>query len=270
MLVAALLAPVVLTAPAAGQSDADLRKQNQELQSRVKDLEAELAAAKTQSEALQKRIDALESALTAARSGAASATATAASPPEEKVSIDESVPGASPRALFNAVAESYRKAVADAPIGRLGDRDRVAYMRKVEKWKGLAEREFRMPIEWHVLLLPPRMVDNTRERIATFVAVDPVTGTRLGDAFDVQLSRAMAARIAALDTGEDIGPLQLKGTAITRVRINEQRESAGTFDSPRFIGPFAEYEFTVEPTSVVTVKPAQATQPAASTRDPAR
>ncbi len=268
MFVFALLAPLLLAAtPAKAQSEADLRKQNQELQSKVKDLEAELAAAKTRSDALQKRIDSLEAAL-AARAAAPQGSSAAAPPPEEKVTIDESKPAASPRALFNAVVESYRKAVADSPIGKKGDRDRAAYMRKLDKWKGLAEREFRLPIEWHVLLQPPRMGDPMRERIATFIAVDPVTGTHLGHAFDVELNRQLAGRLAALDSGEDMGLLQLKGAAVTRLRINEKRDAKGTFDSPRFVGPFAEYDFTVEPSSIIAVKPAAATQPA--TTQPAK
>jgi hypothetical protein len=261
----ALLLPVFLCQPAAAQSDADLRKQNQELQARVKDLETELAAARGQNESLQKRITALEAALAArpaAPGAVGGAGAAAQTLPEERVTIDESKPAASPRALFNAVVESYKTAMGDAPVGKHGDRDRAAYMRRLQKWEGASEREFRMPVEWHVRVLPARMMDNARERMASFVAVDPVTDTRLGDAFDVVLSRQLAARLAELTRVDESGVLVLKGTSAVNLSINENRLERGSFDSPRFVGPFAEYEFTVEPSGLAPVRPAPATQPA--------
>lgn len=263
LLVFAVLAPGLPAQRAFAQSESDLRRQNQELTTKVKDLEAELDAARKQADALQKRITALESQL-AAKSPV---TGHAPIPPleEEPVSIDESHANASPRALLNAVVESYRKAVTDLPMGQKGDRERAAYMRVIERWKGATEREYRMPIDWHVRVQPASMLDSKRERIATFIAVDPVTGTRLGDEFDVALSRSMAKRLEELDNRNELGTLVMKGTVITQVRINLDRESRGSFDSPRFVGPFAEFEFTVEPSSIVPYKPAAATQPATPT-----
>jgi hypothetical protein len=268
-LAVALLTAGAMCGQSRAQSDSDLRKQNQELAAKVKDLQAELDAAKKQSDALQKRISQLESQLSAARS--TGATGAAAWPPleEEKVSIDESKPSASPRALFGAVVESYKKAVGDSPLGHPNDRDRVNYMRKLDKWKPATERELRTPIDWHVRLLEAKMIDAKRERIATFVAVDPVTDTRLGDPFDVALSRPLVEHLEELSTRGELGVLQMKGTAVINLRINPERETRGSFDNPRFVGPLAEFEMTVEPSSIVPAKPA-ASQPAATTTKPAR
>lgn len=180
---------------------------------------------------------------------------------EEKVTVDESKASGSPRALFNAVVESYKKAVGDSPIGRPGDRDRITYMRKVEKWKPTTEREYRMPVDWHVRLLQPRMTDARRERIATFVAVDPVTDARLGDPFDVALTPALTARLQEITSRGEDQVLVMKGTSMLNLRVNPERETRGSFDNPRFVGPFAEFEFTVETNSITMAKPAAATQP---------
>lgn len=265
-LAVALLGVALFSAPVRAQSESDLRKQNQELTTKVKDLEAELAAARKQSEDLQKRVTAMEAAL-AARPGAAGAKPI---PPleEEKTTIDESKANASPRALRKAIEESYQKSVANLPMGKVGDRERIAYMRALGKWEPTAEREYRMPIEWYVRVQPASMVDARRERMATFIAVDPVTGTRLGDEFDVALSRSMAGRLAELEARNELAVLVMKGTVVPNIRINTERESRGAFDNPLFVGPFAEYEFTVEPSGIAPYKPAAtqpATKPAAAT-----
>jgi hypothetical protein len=258
VLLAIALVCGVFTAPARAQSESDLRRQNQELTTKVKDLEAELAAARKKADDLQKRITALEASLAARPAGGGKVI-----PPleEEKVSIDESKPSASPRALRKAIEESYQKAMANLPMGKAGDRDRIAYMRALAKWEPATEREYRMPIDWHVRVQPASMLDSKRERIATFIAVDPVTGTRLGDEFDVALSRAIAGRLVELEARGELDMLILKGTVVPNIRINTTRESRGAFDNPLFVGPFAEYEFTVEPSSVTAYRPA-ATQPA--------
>jgi hypothetical protein len=256
----AMLSAMFVALPARAQSESDLRRQNQELTSRVRDLEAELEAARKQHDALQKRIAALEAQLAAARTSGGAGSGVIAPLEEEPTTLDESKPGASPRAVFKALVESYAKAVGELPMGAPNDRDRIAYLRRLEKWEPAAEREMRSIIEWHVRALEPRMVDGGRGRFVTFVAVDPVTDTRLGDPFDVALTRPLATRLADLESRGDLGVLVLKGTLVTNVRINPARQSRGSFDSPRFIGPFAEFEFTVEPASITPVKPA-ATQP---------
>lgn len=262
----ALFGAACLSTPAWAQSESDLRKQNQELTTKVKDLEADLAAARKQSDDLQKRVAALEAAL-AARPGSNGAKPI---PPleEEKTTIDESKANASPRALRKAIEESYQKSVANLPMGKAGDRDRIAYMRALAKWEPATEREYRMPVEWYVRVQPASMIDASRERMATFIAVDPVTGARLGDEFDVALSRSMAGRLAELEARNELDVLVMKGTVVPNIRINTERESRGVFDNPLFIGPFAEYEFTVEPSGLAPHRPAAtqpSTKPAAAT-----
>ena len=266
-LACSMLVTALATSPARAQSDSDLRKQNQELTTRVKDLETELDAARKQIDTLQKQVAAMQQQLAAARSGGA-----APAPLEEpKTTIDESKANASPRALFNAAAESYKKAVADTPMGVAGDRDRIVYMRKIEKWAPAFEREYRAAIDWVVRVVPDSPTANAAKGIYTFVAVDPVTDAPLGDEFNVTLSRALATRLAELESHGGLGALSMKGTVVPTIAINPARETRGSFDNPRFVGAFAEYTFTVDPQSITAFKPAPppATQPHAKPAAPA-
>ena len=254
----ALLLSSLLAAPARAQSDADLRRQNQELATRIKDLEAELEAARKQAETLQQRITALEAQL-ATRAGTGGSKPIPPLEPEQ-ITIDESKPQASPRALFNAAVESYKKAAGSMPIGRTGDRENIAYLRGVERWEPACERELRMPIEWHV-----RVLEGRRDRIAILQAVDPVTEARLGDPFQVQFPRTLATRIDDLAASGDPGVLVLKGTSIANITVNPERLMPGSFDNPRFVGPYAEFELTVDVSSIMTAKPApSSTQPSST------
>ena len=253
-----LLISSILAAPARAQSDADLRRQNQELATRVKDLEAELEAARKQVETLQQRIAALEAQL-AARAAAGGSKPIPPLEPEQ-ITIDESKPQASPRALFNAAVESYKKAVGSLPIGHPGDRENIAYMRAVERWEPTCERELRMPIDWHV-----RVLEGRRDRIAILQAVDPVTDARLGDPFQVQFPKTLATRIDDLAAGGDPGVLVLKGASIVNITVNPDRLMPGSFDNPRFVAPYAEFEVTVDVSSITPAKPApSSTQPSST------
>lgn len=262
LLALALLATTIVVAPANAQSDADLRRQNQELTTKVKDLEAELDAARKQADTLQKRIAALEAQLLARPAGGGGKVIPPLEP--EKLSIDETKPGSSPRNLFNMAVESYKQAVANMPMGTPGDREHVAYMRTIERWEPMCERELRMPIEWTV-----RLIEGRRDRVAVLQAVDPVTDARLGDPFEVQLSKTMATRIDDLAGGGDPGVLVLKGTSIANISINPGRAMPGSFDNPRFVGPYAEFELSVDPSSITPYRPPPATQPATNPAAPA-
>ena len=245
----ALLLSSIIATPARAQSDAELRRQNQELTTQVKDLQAELDAARKQLQAAEARLAALEAQLAARAAGGGSKIIPPLEP--EHVTVDESKPQASPRALFNAAVESYKQAVGSLPIGHPGDRENVAYMRAVERWAPACERSLRMPIDWHV-----RVLEGRRDRIAILQAVDPVTDARLGDPFQVQFPKTLATRIDDLAAGGDPGVLVLKGTSIVDITVNPDRLMPGSFDKPRFVAPYAEFEVTVDVSSIVPAKPA--------------
>lgn len=248
----------------AQESEADLRRQNQQLAAEVEDLEKQLDAARERQKELEDRIADLEAKLAAALKGSTTTTPKSGGGPAipaEEVTVDESVPTASPRALFKSLIASYEEATAGLEIGRFlpggtagggPDRDRRNYLKRLEAWRTSANREFRAPIKWHVRVIDAR-VGPDNQRIITLVAVDPVTDVRLGNTFDVVLSQSLADRLARYQErgGGEIGVLVLRGTLIPQVRINPDRDVRGTFDNPPFIGPFAEFLYRIDVTSLI-------------------
>ena len=227
---------------AAAQSDSELRRENQRLQAEVHDCKLELEAA-------IKSIAELEDRLTAAPDGA-----TASPLPAEEVSIDESVADASPRALLNALKESYAQQMKDHELGDpAGDmtqrRHRTAYLRSVEKWTSRVNREFKSPIVWHI-----RIVGNPERQHGSYglmvVAVDPKTDVQLGDRFPLIMSKSTAHHLSQLDRRGPLDVLVVRGVLTPRVRVHPYRMELGPFDNPRFIGPFAEYGMSVDASSV--------------------
>lgn len=244
-------------APSAyGQAnDQDLQQQNQDLIIQLQKLQHELQLANERNRQLEERVKQLEQQLAAARTP--SALTSGSRHEAEKVSIDESVPHASPRALFKAIVASYQQALENLEVGRPGDGKRRAYLRKVENWKAAASREFRNQIHWTVRLIDVRITANG-QRVATLVAVDPETDVQLGAPFDVVLSQTLVDRLARYGSQGELGALSLRGTLSPEIRLDQAREERGSFDNPPFIGPFAEFLFRVDVTSLQPVREEQA------------
>jgi len=236
----------------AQDSDADLRRQNEQLSAQIRDLQRELLQAQDRIQQLEGTISQLQRQAAAPRRSS-TAGSPAPSLDDEIVSVDESVPNASPRALFKALVASYEATMAGLPIGKPGERDRRAYLRKLENWRAGVIREFRSPIVWHVRVIDARLGPD-RQRIVTFLAVDPETDARLGNSFDVVLSQTLVERLANFEARGDLGVLVMRGTVFPEIRIDEDRESRGTFDNPPFIGPFAEFLFRIEVASLKLLK----------------
>ncbi|MBT8484587.1 MAG: MbeD family mobilization/exclusion protein [Phycisphaerae bacterium] len=239
----ALAAGLALVAalPAAGQSAAELRRENERLRARVTDLEQQL-------QSLTEQIARLQQQLTAA----ATAGGTTVPPfTPDPISIDESKPDASPRALLATLTESYRSTLDGVEMGEPGDPTRVAFVRQLNRWIARVNREHKMPIEWHVRHLGS-IVPVGRGYLLRMQAVDPKTGATLGDPFDGILSRSVRSRLQQLSQRgllEDV--LVLRGTLVPRVMFNEDRLTEGPFNNPPIIAPMAEFGFTVNVTTLL-------------------
>lgn len=267
LVIVSLLAVVFLgvtATPAVAQSDAQLRRENERLRSEaetlrneVTDLKQRLADLEASNRALQERIRQL-------RAGSSAGGSTPVPPPPPPpVSIDESKPDASPRALLNAVTASYAEATKDLDPGTPGRPDRLAFMRELDRWSKRANREHRTPIEWHVKEIGR---DRTRAGyIYHLVAVDPVHGTELGDPFDALVPAASARRLSRLREHAESDVMVLKGTLQPMITINPDRSEVGTFDNPRFIGPYAEFGFGVIATSLMPDRPEEEATAGAAT-----
>lgn len=252
MAMIAIFAACWTASPVFGQESAsDLRRQNQLLASQIETLEKELDLARQRNGELEGRIAQLEREL-AARRAAPPASTQPTSPPldEEEITVDESIPNASPRALFNAIIASHDEAMADMDWGAAGDRNRRAYLKKLDGWRNGVNRQFRSPIKWYVRVVDGR-ISPAGHRIITLVAVDPQTDVRLGNPFQVVLTQNLVDRLARYEARGELDVLILRGTLVPEVHVNEERLDRGSFDNPPLIGPFAEFMYRVDVASLV-------------------
>jgi hypothetical protein len=242
----AVLALAASAGIASAQSESDLRRENERLRTQVADLTQELDAANQRIQSLQEENSRLRDALQAG-------PVTSTSPLQpEPVTIDESVPHASPRALLRALVQEYGETTGELEMGDSpGDPARVSALRQIRRWVARANREHKTPIEWHV-----RVVESAvrvgRGYVLRLHAVDPVTHTVLGDPFDAVLSRSLASRLLQREQRfglEDV--MVLKGVLEPRIHVNEDRSEEGPFDNPRFVGPFVEFNLTVTANAMI-------------------
>jgi hypothetical protein len=271
-IVVAVLLIGSIGAPAAAQSQNDLRRENQSLRTQVDDLQRELEAAREEIARLQAEIERLQKLLEEGPPPAAAAPVApveAEPAPEAQVTIDESVPEASPRALLAAVIAGHGQEMAGVPMGTESDEPaRIGYMRRLNRWVARTNRQFKMPIEWHVRIVEPA-VRYGRGFLLRLQAVDPKTDVALGDAFDTLLSASLASRLRDHEQRHGLDDVMvLKGIIEPGVAINEQRLEMGPFDNPRFVGPFVEFGFTVQAQTILPrpeekkdEKPAEADTP---------
>jgi hypothetical protein len=253
-----LLAMVLigLIAPTAvAQSQSELRRENQRLRTEAADLQRELDAARKRIADLEAEVARLASAVKTGRS----ALPPVAAPP---VTVDESKPDASPRALFNAIVRGYEEETKDLDIGDVeNSSERIVFMRTINRWAARTNRELKSKIDWHVLIIG-RAVPVRRGYVIRLQAVDPVTGTELGDPFDALISHVMASRLHDREQRHGLEEvMRLRGTLLPRVHVNQLRVEEGPFNNPPFLGPYAEFDFAVEANSLSVPKQENSTTP---------
>jgi hypothetical protein len=238
-----ILALLGTAGTASAQSDADLRRENQRLRTQVSDLQRELEAARNRIDQLEREVEKLRQLL-----AAAPATPTG-QPPEERVTIDESVPHASPRALLRSIKDGYMAALLDLDPGEPGTKQRTKYLHELARWARRINRELKTPIQWHVRITERAIAPGEMLGVEV-VAVDPETDVVLGEPFPVRLPQATVTKLRNLEKRGPLGVLVLKGVLIPEVMVNPERDEQGLFDKPRFVGPFAEFSFWVEASSL--------------------
>ncbi|MCZ6836433.1 MAG: hypothetical protein O7G85_11720 [Planctomycetota bacterium] len=238
---------VGLTSVASAQSDSQLQRENERLQGQVNDLTRQIDAAKQQVSDLQEEVRQLREAMMKAGQTPPITDAT------PQVSVDETVPNASPRALFMALQSEYQETMADLEMGEPGDRQRIAYLRAVERFVKSSTRKYRSRIEWHV-----KFFERPQERnpeVLKIRAIDPQTGVQLGEPFEIRINRQHQRMLEAIE--KRIKPDEaviLRGVLTPALRLNKDATESGPFNRPKLVGPFAEFNFKVEPQSFLTVQ----------------
>ena len=248
---------------APAQSEADTRATAEALRTRVADLELELKAAKARIAELERRL-----AEANARAAAGGLGTGAVPPPvEPTATVDESTATASPRALLRAMKGEYASAMGTVG-GWTSAKERLVYFRALEKWILSANRVHRAPVHWFVRLEAVEAVGEKNSALRV-VAIDPGNGIELGDSFIVAAPPSLYRR---LEAGGFLQPgtiFELRGTVLPDLTLNVDREAMGPFDHPRFVGPFTEFGFSVDPQSMVAVRLDIPPAPAAPAGGPA-
>lgn len=242
----AVMALFMCVNPSLGQSDRELREENQRLKAQVKQIQEELSAVQSRVNKLEKQVKNLEKSL---KTASKPTKKTNKQPQvEEKASIDESVASASPRALFNALKTGYEQAVANLDQGQQGDKNRKIYLKAVQRWVTTANRDYRARINWHVRVLGA--TPTKRGFAVELQAVDPKTNINLGDPFFALLSKGLAKRYDNVIQRSGVEVVELKGTLHPNVGFDRNKSKAGPFEKTKFLGPFAQFNFEVVATSL--------------------
>jgi len=273
-----VMAAFAVGAAAPSQSESELRQQNQRLEQRVRQLEAELAAALERIHELERAAKAAPAAdPTTLRDPTAPAEATPtrmplptdgttpapADAPANAPSAAPSPPAATPRAAANpfedsvtvleAIRARFAADFAGRPAPQAGvqdDRLMRLWMTEAERWANSINREFRRQILWNVRVLGAETLG--RSWRMQVISVDPETRGDIGSPFEIHLQQTQATayeRSIRLGTaGEDF---TLRGTYIPQVVLNPTRFDVGLFDNPPFVGTFLEYGFRISVTSLM-------------------
>ena len=279
-LAAVMLLAILGCRVAAAQSQGDLRRENERLRLLVDELEAEVRRLRTQladSEAavatLQTRVSELESAGSGTPPAAADRSLTppgdagdATAEPDAVVTVDESRPDASPR----AVRAEARRRWADGP-GRLdlgleaASPQRINHLRVLDAWAREQDRTWRLDVDWIVEPLGEGAVDPTGTTW-TVQARDPVTDARIGAPFLAHARSGIARSLQrehaqATARGATATRIRLVGAVVVRFTVDPTRREPGPFDGGRLLAPFLNFEFGVE-ASLMSVAEAAPPPPA--------
>jgi hypothetical protein len=234
----------------------DLRRQNQALRADLQEKEAELAAAHERIALLEQRIAELEARL-AGTPTTRPAPAPAVTPGRPAagpggsgaVTIDESIPSASPRALNRALESSYEQAIGPLDRGTPDSRERRNLLREIEHWAAGATRQFRDRITWHVEPVEYRYAGE--QLLLVVYAIDPSTRTRLGREFTLAVGHPGQRRRLDREFGDALPEtLIVRGTLIPKVAVNPRRETPGMFNQPPLLAPFVEHGFEINIDSI--------------------
>lgn len=225
-----LLAPA--TSAQTEQSNADLRRENDQLKNRIARLEAQLA----QAEAM---IDRLEKQLAEARGETGEGGAEGEGEAEERgANPVPSDPMACPASLFNALEKSFNSEFAD-----VSDTESRSFLRRVAAWAKRAEREYRGDVEW---LIDVKSVEeeSTRFHRVTYQVIDPISGEPIGEGSTTTMPSRYAEEFTE---NPDVQRWRVEGFFFASPEIDPDRPNVDSVGERPMIGPYAifDYQLTV-------------------------
>ncbi|MBX3363311.1 MAG: hypothetical protein KF866_00985 [Phycisphaeraceae bacterium] len=213
------------------------------------DLEARLAASERRVEALLRDNADLRNRLAAAMRrlgvGEPRGEAPATTEPHAPIPAD---PLASPDSMLRELRRLYMLEFGSEIPEDPEVRSRRQAM--IDQWSRRMAREMRGRPTWLVRITD--LVEREGGRFeAKITMLDEATGLPFGEPFISETPRSFALRIR--DGGFDRWRLTVAFEATPR--LNRERMQPGVFDTPRLIGPWAEFHYTVTWRQLVGVRP---------------
>ncbi len=262
-------APDAIAQTSPGASPSELRRENDLLRERLHALEAAITQMQVEIARLTKLVETQNELLIATRAelesersrrmaaerNGGSAPVMEQPPPQHlepestpAPEIDLSQhPFAAPDALFEALQREYVATMGALPYETPEERE--AYLREVRRWINQIKLHRRSAVEWLVELksmnpLDAQLVD------CEFQALWPKTGEPIGEPFMLELAGRDALRVL-----EDTAPSRwvISATFSAAPVLNESRLDRGVFNTPRFVGPFVEFDYEL---TVRSIRPA--------------
>lgn len=195
-------------------------------------------------------------------------------PPADPIILPKE-PLGSPDALFATLRERYQKAFAEAlPNNEVAHRER---QRDIERWCREINHELRGKMRWLVRVdsfkeITAEAAAQDREKypegpgwLANYTILDAVSRNRVSSPLAIRVPSHLAAKLRS----HPEGTLAEVGVFIaSEVVYSPTRVEPGIFGLPIMVGPYVEYAFRVEWTSVEPIR--DSSKPDRSPNDPPR
>jgi len=195
------------------------------LQERVRELENELEAAHRRIEQLEAQLNSQETLI-----------------PEvidpDPLVLSDDQPLASIDALFAVACDHYVQEMSEYSLD--GDaRERRTAIGHLRQWILRDEKKYRQRIEWTCETVRHEEL-STGENHLILIVRDAETGARWSEPFDLIVPARLNNRLKAVNLNK---PIVVKGIFSLDLILNEDRYEKGTFDEPRFVGRYVEFDY---------------------------
>jgi len=245
----ALVCAFLLGAPSGALAQAtdptvNLRRENDQLRERVRQLEARIKDLERENGTLKLELERMRAAGkpgTPGNPGAPGSVPTTT----DVVPLETQAPMACPDALLAALQASYAKAFEGQTVT---EANKAQYIQDVRRWIRSSEREFKGSIDW-VIRVDKENLPSKPEEPIPFWVIDPASGKLLHP----KTVKSVFARSAASKILEntDITVWDAKGVLAATPITNADRAEQGMLDYPPYIGPFAEFQYELTIRSVL-------------------
>jgi hypothetical protein len=244
-----LAGAILLTAPPVlARQAGDCESRVRALEEENKDLQGKPGQAQQRIRELSAQVDELRRrAATGRPSGRAPAGGPAQRPGGDRPAQALGNPLSSPRVMFETLRVQYQERFGSMPRGTRAEQNLLHA--EIRKWSGEVRREITGPVEWTIRVTE---IDETGTRAGGPARVSFVAGDDTEQVFSILVP---AAHVRTLVDGRDTKRFRLIGRTTARVNMNPSRTEAGAVDEPRFIGPFAEFEFDFAVTDIKEAGP---------------